>query len=185
MSVRLPRPLETAFCANVTPSAQDGADEVGMGAEIERKFLVVGDAWRAHAHAPQHLRQGYIGRGPHAIVRARTIGARAFLTIKSAGAALVRAEYEYEIPFKDAEELFTNACSGRLIEKTRHPITWNGLDWVIDEFEGGLKGLLLAEIELYYADQDIDVPAWAGREVTGLAHYSNEQLSLAERPPGS
>jgi adenylate cyclase len=154
-----------------------------MGTEIERKFLVVGDAWRTHARAPQRLRQGYIGRGPDSIVRVRTMGARAFLTIKSAGAALVRAEYEYEIPTKDAEELLANACAGQLIEKTRHLIEWDGLDWVIDEFEGPLKGLLLAEIELYYADQDIDLPAWAGREVTGVPGYSNEQLSLADQPP--
>ena len=154
-----------------------------MGTEIERKFLVIGDAWRAHSHTPQHLRQGYIGRGPDSIVRVRTMGARAFLTIKSAGAALVRAEYEYEIPAKDAEELLANACAGQWIEKTRHRIECDGLDWVIDEFEGPLKGLLLAEIELYYADQDIDLPVWVGREVTGVPGYSNEQLSLAERPP--
>ena len=154
-----------------------------MGAEIERKFLVEGDSWGAHAHAPQRLRQGYIGRGPDAVVRVRTIGARAFLTIKSPGASLVRAEYEYAIPPKDAEELLANACAGQCIEKTRHRIEWDGLDWVIDEFNGPLEGLVLAEIELYATDQDIELPAWAGREVTGVAGYSNEQLALAEKPP--
>ena len=56
-------------------------------------------------------------------------------------------------------------------------------DWVIDEFNGPLEGLVLAEIELYATDQDIELPAWAGREVTGVAGYSNEQLALAEEPP--
>lgn len=154
-----------------------------MGTEIERKFLVVSELWRPHSRAPQLVRQGYVGRGPTSVVRVRTMGARAFLTIKSAGAALVRAEYEYEIPFKDADELLANACAGQVIEKIRHRIEWEGLDWVIDEFEGPMKGLLLAEIELYCTDQDIDLPAWAGREVTGIADYSNEQLSLAGWPP--
>ena len=103
--------------------------------------------------------------------------------LKSPGASLVRAEYEYAIPPKDAEELLANACAGQCIEKTRHRIEWDGLDWVIDEFNGPLEGLVLAEIELYATDQDIELPAWAGREVTGVAGYSNEQLALAEEPP--
>jgi adenylate cyclase len=92
----------------------------------------------------------------------------------------VRAEYEYEIPLKDADELLANTCTGQVIEKVRHRIEWDGLDWVIDEFQAQMKGLLLAEIELFFTDQDIDPPPWAGREVTGNADYSNEQLSLIE-----
>lgn len=51
-------------------------------------------------------------------------------------------EYEYEIPRKDAEEFLATACAGQLMEKKRHRIEWDGLDWVI----GALRELLLAEI---------------------------------------
>ena len=35
-------------------------DIAAMPLEIERRFLVTGPGWRAHAEEPQHLRQGYL-----------------------------------------------------------------------------------------------------------------------------
>lgn len=150
-----------------------------MGQEIERKFLVANDTWRSVSHAPRRVRQGYVGRGPDAVVRVRMFGPRALLTIKSTNAGLVRSEYEYEIPAKDAEALLTHHCNGELIEKLRHTVEWDGLEWIVDEFEGRLSGLILAEIELYATDQDIDLPAWIGREVTDDPAYRNERLAIA------
>jgi CYTH domain-containing protein len=40
-----------------------------MAAEIERKFLVAGAAWRTVASEPVLIRQGYLSRDPHRIVR--------------------------------------------------------------------------------------------------------------------
>ncbi len=71
-----------------------------------------------------------------------------------------------------------------MIEKTRHKIEWDGRDWVIDEFEGALQGLVLAELELYFADQEIDIPPWVGQEVTVDPDYRNERLSLQTGRPG-
>jgi CYTH domain-containing protein len=152
-----------------------------MAQEIERKFLVVDESWRAMSRGPRRIRQGYITRGPTAVVRIRTFGERGFLTIKNAAAGLIRSEFEHEIPFAEAEELLRWACGGHLIEKTRHKIAWEGLDWVIDEFAGALSGLVLAEIELHYADQSVPLPPWVGREVTDDPTYGNSSLSLA--PP--
>lgn len=154
-----------------------------MALEIERKFLVAGDAWRAASRAPKHIRQGYIARSSDVVVRVRMFGARAFLTIKSTDAGLVRSEFEYEIPPHDAEQLLAHVCADSVIEKTRHQIEWDGLDWVIDEFEGALRGLVMAEIELYATDQEIDIPAWAGREVTDDPEYRNEHLSRGRLRP--
>jgi adenylate cyclase len=155
-----------------------------MTQEIERKFLVVGDEWRRDSRRPRPIRQGYVVRGPDVVVRVRVFGAHAYLTIKSTDPGLVRTEFEYEIPVDHAESLLARACCGPLIEKTRHKIEWSGIDWVIDEFHGALTGLILAEVELHCADQEIDVPPWAGQEVTDDPEYRNEQLSLQPRQPG-
>lgn len=64
------------------------------------------------------------------------------------------------------------------VEKTRY--VWVGDDdtvWEIDEFEGGLAGLVLAEVELERADQDVALPDWLGQEITGLSSWSNRALA--------
>jgi adenylate cyclase len=155
-----------------------------MPQEIERKFLVESDEWRRHSKRPRPIRQGYIVRGPEVVVRVRIFGAHAYLTIKSTDPGRVRTEFEYEIPLEHAEALLAHACTGPVIEKTRHKLEWAGLDWVIDEFGGALSGLVLAEVELHFADQEIDIPPWAGKEVTDDPDYRNERLSLHQLRPG-
>jgi adenylate cyclase len=130
-----------------------------MGQEIERKFLVTGDAWRTAVKQSKRVVQGYVARGSAAVVRVRAIGAEAFLTIKSAAPGLVRAEFEYEIPMRDAEQLLRS--SGALIEKTRHDVAWDGLMWSVDELHGALAGFVLAELELVSEDQAAAPPPWA------------------------
>ena len=64
------------------------------------------------------------------------------------------------------------------MEKTRY--YWSGADktvWEIDEFEGGLAGLILAEVELDSENQTIELPSWLGLELTGLANWSNAALA--------
>lgn len=80
--------------------------------------------------------------------------------------------------------LLSHLCAPNIIQKRRYTLTWNELDWVVDEFEAGLEGLVLAEIELYYADQDIDLPPWAGREVTDDPLFRNESLARLGLPLG-
>ena len=69
-----------------------------MGKEIERKFLVKDHSYRNNAVACKAYRQGYISIGPDRIVRVRTDGEKAFLTLKGHSHGAVRLEYEYEIP---------------------------------------------------------------------------------------
>ncbi|MGE0830700.1 MAG: CYTH domain-containing protein, partial [Hyphomonadaceae bacterium] len=122
-------------------------------------------------------------RGPRASVRVRLLDGRALLTIKSAEAGAVRSEFEYEIPFAHAEELLQRLCEPPLIEKVRHDVEAGGRLWTVDVFEGALVGLVMAEIELNAADEAIDIPVWAGREVTHDAAYRNEALALRDAPP--
>lgn len=154
-----------------------------MPTEIERKFLVTSDAWRLHAGSPTAILQAYIAVTPRASVRVRIKDARtAFLTVKSAGAALSRAEVEVEIPVAEAQELL-ELRQGAIVEKHRYPVPFGGLVWEIDVFDGANAGLVLAEVELPGADHPVTPPPWAGAEVTGDARYYN--ASLATDPVGA
>jgi adenylate cyclase len=152
-----------------------------MGIEIERKFLVVGDAWRAGISRSVEMRQGYLAGPPAArcSVRVRREGALAFLNIKSATPGIVRDEYEYEIPPDDAVRMLAT-LAGDLVEKHRHHVDVDGHLFEIDEFAGRNAGLVVAEIELDAADATFPRPPWLGAEVSALARYYN--LHLATRP---
>lgn len=147
-----------------------------MGREIERKFLVRNDGWRALAENGVQYRQGYLSTDPERSVRVRTAGDRAFITIKGKSSGAARDEFEYSIPAADARELLERLCVHPLIEKTRHIVRHAGLKWEIDEFAGANRGLIMAEVELKDADQEIAKPEWIGDEVTGDARYYNLRL---------
>jgi adenylate cyclase len=53
----------------------------------------------------------------------------------------------------------------------------DGLVWEIDEFEGALAGLILAEVELSSEQQVVELPTWIGIELTGLRNWSNAALA--------
>ena len=64
------------------------------------------------------------------------------------------------------------------VVKTRYNKLGNdGLLWEIDEFEGSLAGLILAEVELESQDQVVEIPSWVGMELTGLGNWSNAALA--------
>ena len=146
-----------------------------MGVEIERKFLLQGDAWRGLGQAVL-LRQGYLSSARERVVRVRIEGEQAMLTIKGANVGATRGEWEYPIPLADAAELLDGLCEQPLIEKVRHRIEHAGMVWEVDEFLGANAGLLVAEIELASEDQPFDKPDWIGAEVSGDARYYNANL---------
>lgn len=153
-----------------------------MGIEIERKFLVAEDGWRELVKRSEKLRQGYLATAGGVTVRVRTIDEhRGYLTIKSGGSALARAEFEYEVPVADARQML-GYCRGAQIEKVRHSLDLPGGDWVVDEFRGRHDGLILAEVELKSPTARLDKPHWLGDEVTGDPQYYNS--SLAALPSG-
>ena len=149
-----------------------------MGTEIERKYLVRNDAYRALATGVP-CRQGYLCTVPGRVVRVRLMGERAFLTVKGPTMGATRAEFEYEIPPDDARQLLA-LCEPPLIEKTRYVVPHRGLVWEVDEFHGANQGLVVAECELRSGDQAVDKPDWVGEEVTGDVRYFNS--SLVARP---
>ena len=157
-----------------------------MPIEIERKFLVTGDAWRAAAHEVIPMAQGYLNDlatvdsgAMHASVRVRIAGEVAFLNLKSRELGRTRQEFDYPIPVADARGLLA-LCVGGVIDKRRHLVRHAGHLWEIDEFLGDNAGLVVAEIELASVDEPFGRPAWLGREATDAARYYN--LALASRP---
>jgi adenylate cyclase len=147
-----------------------------MAVEIERKFLVVGDSWRSLAPGVLY-RQGYVAASQERTVRVRVAGDRGYLTIKGASVGIGRSEFEYAIPFADAQELLDTLCDRPLIEKYRHKIPYNNLIWEVDEFLGENQGLIIAEVELQSAQQEITLPEWIGAEVSSDPRYFNANLA--------
>ncbi len=155
-----------------------------MAVEIERKFLVTDDTWRACAAPGFTIRQGYLTEAGHprgVSVRVRREGSGATLTVKGPG-GLVRAEFETPIPPADADAMLDRLC-GPLVEKTRHTVRHAGHLWSVDVFAGRLAGLVLAEVELADPADTPAPPPWAGAEVTEDPRYRNTALAEAEEPP--
>lgn len=152
-----------------------------MPVEIERKFIVLGDAWRREVSRSERMAQGYLA-GPPASkcsVRVRIAGEAAHLNIKSLAIGIERDEYEYEIPLADAERML-GTLAGNRVEKTRHRVEIGAHVFEVDEFTGENAGLVVAEVELDDANEAFPRPAWLGREVSDLARYYN--LNLATHP---
>ncbi len=149
-----------------------------MGVEIERKFLVVTDAWRDQVVTSTPYRQGYIVSDETRSVRVRIAGDRAWLNIKTATVGVSRQEWEYAIPAAEGAELMAAVCRPPVLEKTRHLIPAGALTWEVDEFSGANAPLVLAEIELPSADAPFDRPPWLGREVTEDIRYYSARLAV-------
>jgi CYTH domain-containing protein len=148
--------------------------------EIERKFLIAGDAWRAQCTGPgRRIAQGYLCTSPEKSVRVRLSGDDGTLTVKGSRTGITRLEFQYSIPAAHAARLL-ELCELPPIDKTRHIVHHAGMKWEIDVFHGENDGLLIAEVELEREDQPLEIPGWAGAEVSDDPRYYNS--SLARHP---
>lgn len=147
------------------------------GMEIERKFLVVGDAYKRLARTSDRIRQGYICSGHGRTVRVRQRGKQAFLTIKgpSLDGGLSRYEFEKEITLDEASHLFA-LCEPGVIDKTRYLVDCGQHTFEVDEFYGDNEGLVMAEVELGAPDEVFEKPVFIGKEVTGDRRFYNSHL---------
>lgn len=153
-----------------------------MQIEIERKFLVVNEAWRSLIERSSQIRQGYLSREVGVTVRVRTRDDVGFLTVKIGTSPLGRSEFNYAIPLADADALLDQACAPPVIHKVRHIVPASeGTSWEIDEFLHPLAIPTIAEIELTARDQQIPTPAWLGREVTDDPAFSNANIGRRSR----
>ncbi|WP_248724448.1 CYTH domain-containing protein [Seonamhaeicola sp. ML3] len=146
--------------------------------EIERKFLVKSDAYKAEANKKTRIIQGFLNTHEERTVRVRLKGDTGFLTVKgkSTDDGLKRFEWETEITDEDAKSLL-NICESGVIDKMRYEVPVKNHTFEIDQFFGSNEGLVIAEVELNSVDEVFDKPSWLGEEVTGDIKYYNSQLS--------
>src|SRR5262245_30639302 len=119
-----------------------------MAIEIERKFLVHDDSWRNLVSRRQEITDGLIAVADGRKVRVRICDQLATLAVKSKTESLANAEFEYEIPLIDAEELLARHCLRASLSKTRYFVPYGQFVWQIDLYKGILAAVILAEVEL-------------------------------------
>lgn len=146
--------------------------------EIERKFLVTSEDFKAAAFMQNRIAQGYLSSVPDRTVRVRIKGDKGYLTIKgkSNESGLSRFEWEKEIPIDEAKELL-KLCEKGVIDKTRFEVKIGNHIFEVDEFYGDNQGLIVAEIELNSENENFERPKWLGKEVTNDSRYYNSNLS--------
>lgn len=147
-----------------------------MGVEIERKFLLKNENWRAAVKQSIPFKQGYLTNEDDFTTRIRREGDKNKLTIKYGKSGISRKEFEYDIPAADADSFFNDLIGDIAIEKTRHYIEHEGKTWEVDEFHGLNNGLIVAEIELDSEAEDFAKPDWLGEEVSDDDRYRNSVL---------
>lgn len=148
-----------------------------MAQEIERKFLVQGDEFKAVAAKSTRITQGYISTEPGRTVRVRIKGDKGYITIKGIASAsgASRFEWEKEIPVGEVHELL-KICEPGVIDKTRFEVKSGKHTFEVDEFHGENQGLVVAEVELSGEKESFNKPGWIGVEVTGDVKYYNSML---------
>ena len=132
-----------------------------MALEIEKKFFVLDDSFKKFSHQSIRITQGYILSSKDKVLRVRITPEISKIAIKS-GNDIIRQEYEYKVPTKDAKQLLS-LCDGYKIEKKRY-LKEN-------------KGLIVAEIELDNENQEFAKPDWVGNEISLDKRYYNHYLS--------
>ncbi|MDC7219756.1 MAG: CYTH domain-containing protein [Spirochaetales bacterium] len=154
--------------------------------EIERKFLIKDLPNNYKEFDSVKISQTYLSRpGVPPVLRVRQYGEQYLLTVKKRDEEnpMICGEVEITIEKTEYEALKTMG-EGRVIEKTRYYIPWEGLTVELDIFEEQLSGLILAEIEFPSKEQAdrTSPPDWFGEEVTGNIQYSNNNLAQKGLP---
>ena len=147
-----------------------------MAIEIERRFRVANDDWRASVARSTRITQGYLAITEYSVIRVRIRDANGYVTIKSRDGRLAREEFEYPIPVADAESLL-NLCGHKILQKIRHEVSFAGYCWEVDEYLAPLEYLIIAEVELQSEEEDPPRPPWIGEDITHDGGFSNAALA--------
>lgn len=147
-----------------------------MAHEIEYKYLVKDLSFMKLVSDSHEIAQGYLSRDKCRTVRVRTWDYKAFITVKGVNTGVLRAEFEYEIPYEDALQLL-RLCTPPVIKKTRNIVIYGPNRWEIDVFHEQLDGLMLAEIEVPSEDYQFTLPPFIGKDVTLDCRFYNSRLT--------
>jgi len=99
------------------------------------------------------------------------------LTLKGKRTHASATELEWNISRQKAEEIISSKHHPSIAKKRYHWKGEDGMVWEVDEFEGSLAGLVLAEIELPNIGSEVMLPEWLSTEITGLHQWSNSTLA--------
>lgn len=144
--------------------------------ETERKFLV-SDSVKHLAERQIDIVQGYLFEDHESHeFRIRITNEDARISIKDKVAKITRNEIEFNVPVEFAEQLLSRVEKGKLIKKTRYFLTVNEMEWSVDKFENPAMDFLLAEVELRHEKEQLNLPHWVLKEVTGDSRYYNYNL---------
>ena len=150
-----------------------------MALEIERRFLLNNDNWREFVTKKISIEQGYLSKSlDDWIIRIRFTGKDYKIALKKHITSFTNFEFEYSIPRKDGETIMSNLSN--IIKKERFFLEVEKKSWIIDCFKENNYPLEIAEIELSNEEEDLFLPSFISKEITGLTHYSN--FSLANNP---
>ena len=150
-----------------------------MAIEIERRFLLKNDNWKEFITKKIYIEQGYLSKSlDDWIIRIRFSGKKSKITLKKYIKGFTNFEFEYSIPRSDAETIMSNLSN--TIKKERFFLEVEKKSWIIDCFKENNYPLEIAEIELSDEKEDLLLPSFISKEITGLTNYSN--FSLANNP---
>ena len=150
-----------------------------MAIEIERRFLLKNDCWKEFITKKIFIEQGYLSKNlDDWIIRIRFTGKDFKIALKKHIESFTNFEFEYSIPYKDGELIMSKLSN--TIKKERFFLEVEQKVWVIDCFKGNNYPLEIAEIELSKEEEDLNIPSFISKEITGMRHYSN--FSLASKP---
>jgi len=150
-----------------------------MAIEIERRFLLKNDTWKEFVTKKICIEQGYLSKSlDDWIIRIRFSGKNSKIALKKHIKGFTNFEFEYSLPRSDAETIMSNLSN--TIKKDRFFLEIEKKSWIIDCFKEKNYPLEIAEIELSNEDEDLLLPSFISKEITGLTHYSN--FSLANNP---
>ncbi len=150
-----------------------------MVLEIERRFLIKNDSWKKFVTKKIYIEQGYLSKSLDGwIIRIRFAGKNSKIALKKHIKGFTNFEFEYSIPRSDAETIMSNLS--RKIKKERFFLEIEKKSWIIDCFKENNYPLEIAEIELSNEDEDLKLPSFISKEITGLTNYSN--FSLTNNP---
>ena len=150
-----------------------------MALEIERRFLIKNDNWKEFITKKIYIEQGYLSKSlDDWIIRIRFTGKDFKIALKKHIESFTNFEFEYSIPRKDGETIMSNLSN--TIKKERFFLEVEKKSWIIDCFKDNNYPLEIAEIELSNEDENLLLPSFISKEITGLTHYSN--FSLANNP---
>ena len=150
-----------------------------MALEIERRFLIKNDNWKEFITNRIFIEQGYLTKNlDDWIIRIRFTGKDFKIAFKKHIKSFTNLEFEYSIPLKDGAKIMSNLSN--TIKKERFFLEVEKKSWIIDCFKENNYPLEIAEIELSNEDEDLSLPSFISKEITGLTDYSN--ISLVNKP---